>query len=80
MKSLLTCIGIFILSLNLTAKSTETIDFDKARALVTATEKENIWRTEIAWQTDLWLARQQAGKSGKPIFIWEMDGHPMGCT
>ena len=35
---------------------------------------------EIPWQTSLWEARQLAAKEGKPILLWEMDGHPLGCT
>ena len=35
---------------------------------------------EIDWKTDLWEARREAAKTGKPIYLWEMDGHPLGCT
>lgn len=35
---------------------------------------------EIDWGTDFWGARQKAAAEGKPIFLWEMDGHPMACT
>jgi hypothetical protein len=34
---------------------------------------------EIPWRTSLWDARQVAAKEGKPILLWEMDGHPLGC-
>ncbi len=34
---------------------------------------------EIPWQTSLWDARTLAAKEGKPILLWEMDGHPLGC-
>ena len=34
----------------------------------------------IDWETDLWKARERAAREGKPIFLWEMDGHPLGCT
>jgi len=37
------------------------------------------WRT-IPWQTSLIEAQNLAAKEGKPIFIWSMDGHPLGCT
>jgi len=37
------------------------------------------WRT-IDWQTDLIIAQQQAVEQQKPLFIWAMDGHPLGCT
>ena len=28
----------------------------------------------------LWQARERAAAEGKPILLWEMDGHPLGCT
>ncbi|MGI9244817.1 MAG: hypothetical protein ACR2RV_28700 [Verrucomicrobiales bacterium] len=42
--------------------------------------EELVWRDSIPWRTDLWEARQEAAAAGKPIFLWEMDGHPLGCT
>jgi hypothetical protein len=37
------------------------------------------WRT-IPWQVDLLEAQRMAVEQSKPIFIWAMDGHPLGCT
>lgn len=37
------------------------------------------WRT-IGWETDLLKAQNLAVESNKPMFIWAMDGHPLGCT
>jgi len=37
------------------------------------------WRT-IGWKISLLDAQRIAAKEGKPIFIWAMDGHPLGCT
>ena len=34
---------------------------------------------QIPWLTSLWEARKVAAKEGKPILLWEMDGHPLGC-
>jgi hypothetical protein len=34
---------------------------------------------QVPWLTSLWEARKQAAKDGKPILLWEMDGHPLGC-
>ena len=42
-------------------------------------EKENKW-LRIPWRTDLLAARREASKQGKPIFMWLMDGDPLGCT
>lgn len=37
------------------------------------------WRT-IPWKIALLDAQQVASQEKKPIFIWAMDGHPLGCT
>ena len=37
------------------------------------------WRT-IPWKISLLDAQHSAAKENKPIFIWAMDGHPLGCT
>lgn len=34
----------------------------------------------IPWQTDLWAARRLAVKHRRPIFLWAMNGNPLGCT
>ena len=36
------------------------------------------WRS-IPWTTSLVEAQNQAAKEKKPIFIWSMDGNPLGC-
>jgi len=53
--------------------------FDRLAALVRPDPGEEKW-AEVNWQTSLWEARQKAAKEGKPILLWEMDGHPLGCT
>ena len=35
---------------------------------------------KIPWRTDLLRARQDAHDTGRPIFMWLMDGDPLGCT
>ena len=35
---------------------------------------------QIEWQPDLLVAQKIALEQKKPIFIWSMDGHPLGCT
>lgn len=37
------------------------------------------WRT-IPWRVSLLDAQRVAAAEQKPIFIWAMDGHPLGCT
>ena len=53
--------------------------FDKLHALIAPGAGEDEW-TQIPWRTSLWEARVEAAREGKPILLWEMDGHPLGCT
>jgi len=47
--------------------------------LIAPSEGEQAWLS-IPWETDLDSARSKAAREGKPVFLWEMDGHPLGCT
>ena len=40
---------------------------------------DEVWRT-IPWKISLIDAQHLAAQVRKPIFIWAMDGHPLGCT
>lgn len=53
--------------------------FGQLQALIKPDKDEDKW-AGIPWLTDLWQARQLAAQQGKPILLWEMDGHPLGCT
>jgi hypothetical protein len=37
------------------------------------------WRT-IPWKVSLVEAQALAARTKKPLFIWAMDGNPLGCT
>ena len=52
--------------------------FQSLLALVKPAKDEDQW-AQIPWQASLWEARKQAAAQGKPILLWEMDGHPLGC-
>jgi len=41
--------------------------------------KDAPWKT-IPWKIALLDARKAALAENKPVFIWAMDGHPLGCT
>ena len=41
--------------------------------------KDDAWRT-IPWKISLAEAQALELKEHKPLFMWSMDGHPMGCT
>lgn len=35
---------------------------------------------QIPWRSDFAAARAEANREGKPLFLWMMDGNPLGCT
>ncbi len=53
---------------------------DEVARAVQPAAGESAWLEGIPWETDLWEARRKAAAAGKPVFLWEMDGHPLGCT
>ncbi|MDA1265338.1 MAG: hypothetical protein O2816_09705 [Planctomycetota bacterium] len=54
-------------------------DVEAVKTLVLPAESEDPWAA-LPWRTSLWQARLDAAAEGKPILLWEMDGHPLGCT
>ncbi len=38
-----------------------------------------LWRT-VPWKISVLDGQQTAAEEKKPLFIWAMDGHPLGCT
>jgi hypothetical protein len=52
--------------------------FEELKKVIQPQPGEDLFDT-IPWQVSLWQARTLAAKEGKPILLWEMDGHPLGC-
>jgi hypothetical protein len=42
-------------------------------------KREEAWET-IGWNVDLLAARDEAVRTGRPLFLWAMNGHPLGCV
>ena len=53
--------------------------FKQLHTLIKPAPAEEKW-AQIPWMASLWDARKKAAAEGKPILLWEMDGHPLGCT
>ena len=53
--------------------------FEQLHTLIKPRAVEEKW-AQIPWLASLWEARQRAAREGKPILLWEMDGHPLGCV
>ncbi|HWB07336.1 MAG TPA: hypothetical protein VG796_30200 [Verrucomicrobiales bacterium] len=75
--SLLLLLSMACLSLRAAAepvqKTAELLD------IIAPAKSEQAW-LQIPWETDLAAARRKAAAQDKPVFLWEMDGHPLGCT
>jgi hypothetical protein len=41
--------------------------------------KEQAYK-EIDWRNEFWPAVLEARELGRPILLWTMNGHPLGCT
>jgi hypothetical protein len=54
-------------------------EFARLHALIKPAAGEDRW-AGVPWRVSLWEARREAAARGKPILLWEMDGHPLGCT
>ena len=53
--------------------------FEKLHTFIKPKIDELRW-TEIPWEIDLGHARQKAPLQNRPLFIWAMNGNPLGCT
>lgn len=57
----------------------EAAEFAALHARVLPGEEDAQW-LQIPWETDLLAARERAARERKPLLLWVMDGHPLGCT
>jgi hypothetical protein len=54
-------------------------EIDAKIAALAPTKDEDKFLT-VRWRTSLMEARAEAQLQGKPIFMWIMNGNPLGCT
>ncbi len=52
---------------------------DAKISAVLPTSDEDRWLT-IPWRTNVMQARLDAQNLNRPMFLWIMNGNPMGCT
>ncbi len=53
--------------------------FDRSLQSILPTGEEEVW-LQVPWRTNLAEARIEAQRQRKPMFLWVMNGHPLGCT
>jgi len=49
------------------------------RAFLQPSSEELFWR-EIPWLGTFWEGVNAAQAQEKPLLLWAMNGHPLGCT
>jgi hypothetical protein len=54
-------------------------NLESSIAAILPTAEEDRW-LDIPWHTNLMQARLEAQQMNRPLFLWVMNGHPLGCT
>ena len=62
-----------------TARAQDAPSYAELRALVLPTADELAWK-DRDWRAGLWAGVVEAQAADKPILLWAMNGHPLGCT
>lgn len=53
--------------------------YASVRDAVLPSVAEQAWR-DVGWRASFGEAVGEARRSGKPVFLWAMNGHPLACT
>jgi hypothetical protein len=54
-------------------------NFQSWKGYLQQSTEEKRWQ-EISWHAVFWEGVQRARAQDKPILLWVMNGHPLGCT
>lgn len=79
MKTNLFCLLLALGGLSAGAAPLDDAEFRRLHSLIQPAAGEQDWE-QIPWMASLWEARERAAAEGRPILLWEMDGHPLGCV
>lgn len=47
--------------------------------IILPSSEESRWK-RLGWRSELWASVQEAKALQRPILLWAMNGHPLGCT
>lgn len=54
-------------------------DLEPKISAVLPTAEEDAF-LKIPWRLNILQARTESARTGKPLFVWSMNGHPLGHT
>lgn len=72
-------LALLSLGAALSAQELTDASFARWRDYILPAAEEMQWR-EIPWRSELRTAIEDARQLNKPILLWAMNGHPLGCT
>lgn len=55
------------------------VNFEGLRAQILPGAEELAWK-RLDWRASLWEGVIEAQRRERPILLWAMNGHPLGCT
>lgn len=82
MRKMLLCFGVMVfVATSHLPETTELNDqtYPKLRAYLLPKKEEIRWQ-QIDWRPAFWQGVIEAQKQEKPLLVWAMNGHPLGCT
>jgi hypothetical protein len=53
--------------------------YERWRDYLLPPAQDEVW-LEIGWRMTLWDGLREAQAEHKPLLLWAMNGHPLGCT
>jgi len=71
-----------IILLTLATSTSEDLDattFEQWRDYVLPAAEDERW-LEVGWRATYWDAVLEAHEVKRPLLVWAMNGHPLGCT
>jgi len=54
-------------------------NFPRWKSYLQPSDQEQKWQ-EISWHGVFWDGMRRARAQDKPVLLWVMNGHPLGCT
>ncbi|MFT4710695.1 MAG: hypothetical protein ACI8Q9_001826 [Planctomycetota bacterium] len=54
-------------------------NFEALAELIRPSDDERKFE-DVGWRNEFWPAVLEARELGRPVLLWTMNGHPLGCT
>lgn len=79
MLKLILALGLQVSPQSPAAPAPTAANFQEWLTFLQPAAREQVYR-EIGWRNALWPAVLEARQLGRPLLLWTMNGHPLGCT